>query len=333
MIYFEHSNYLYGLGILLPLVAMWLINRRRQLKALASLGDSRLVKNLVITSPLSIQLTRYALFLLGFSLLIIAAAKPYIMNVDEHARSTSPTDIVFVVDVSKSMYAKDMAPDRLSRAKHLIKEIIGKLNGERVGIVLFAGKASTYAPLTGDYYYLDKLVDNISGDWVSQHGTSLREALKISALIYDQDSKKNKIMCLVTDGEFHDNAIILADSLRKSGIKLFSFGFGTMKGAAVPVNYKPDNEEVEKDRNGHEVISRLHSAELLKIGGNEAKNYFQVADQLNAASLFTARLKAVEDKNISTAPKQYYPLFLMGAIILLIAEICIPQVIKTYKLS
>ncbi len=329
MINFEYVDYLYLAGIIPVLIVIWLLSKRRELKLLASVGEEKLVKNLIFASPLYIQVLRYALFLVAFFLLITALARPYVMDNYEQKKNRAATDLVFVVDVSKSMYVKDMAPDRLSRARHLITEITAQLDNEQIGVVLFAGKASTYIPLTDDYYYADKAVDAISSGLVSQQGTSLREALKISGLIYGPDNKKTKIMCLLSDGEFHDNnAFGMADSLRKSGIKLFSFGFGTVNGGEVPLTYSADNDAVERDMNGRPVTSHLHKKELLRITGNRANNYIQVADQLSAASIFTRQLKEIEYSNVSRVPKQYYHFFLFAAFILLSAELCIPQTLR-----
>src|ERR1700710_2119319 len=109
MMYFERSGYLFLIGILLVLILAWLLNQSRQIKISALLGERRLVKNLAISSPLPVQIVKYSLFLLGLLFMIIGLAKPYILGVNQHSRNMSPTDVVFVVDVSKSMYVKDVA--------------------------------------------------------------------------------------------------------------------------------------------------------------------------------------------------------------------------------
>jgi Ca-activated chloride channel homolog len=335
MMYFERSDYLFLIGILLVLILAWLLNQSRQIKISALLGERRLVKKLAISSPLPVQIAKYSLFLLGLLFMIIGLAKPYVLGVNQHSRNMSPTDIVFVVDVSKSMYVKDVAPDRISRARHLVQDIIGQLSSEQVGIVLFSGKANTYMPLTDDYYYVKKSVDAISGDLVVQKGTSLQEALRISSLIYGSDVKKTKVMCLISDGEFHDgNAIAIADSIRKSGIKLFCFGMGTVEGAEVPATYSPVEEEFERDKNNNSpIISHMHPEELARIAGNKPNTYFQTADKLNAASLFADQLRNLEFSEVTTTPKPYYSLFLLIALIFLIAEACIPQVVKPHNVN
>jgi len=334
MIYFENNNYLYLSGIVILLIIMWLLNQRRIDRTSGLIGESKLVVNIAISSPLIIRVLKYGLYLLAFLSLIFALAGPYIMGVDEKTKNMSPTDIVFVVDVSKSMYVKDLAPDRLSRAKRLIKEIIDQLSSEEVGIILFAGKANTYMPLTADYYSFDKSVDAISADLVVQKGTSLNEALKIAGLIYSTDAKRTKVMCLLTDGEFHDtNYLSVADSLRKTGIKMFSFGLGTPAGGAVPADFNPNNEDVEKGVNSEAIFSQLHPAELVKITGNHPENYIQVADKGNAAPLFIGQLKKIEYNEVVRKPKPYFGWLIFTAFLLLVTEICIPPIIKAKKVS
>ena len=334
MIYFDNNNYLYLSGIIIILIVMWLLNQRRIRIISGLIGEQKLVDKIAISSPLSIRVLKYGIYLLAFLSMIIALAGPFILGVDEKTKNMSPTDIVFVVDVSKSMYVKDLAPDRLSRAKRLIREILDQLSSEQVGVVLFAGKANTYMPLTADYYYVNKTVDAISADLVEEKGTSLTEALKIGGLIYSTDAKKTKIMCLLTDGEFHDSGYLkVADSLRKTGIKLFSFGIGTTAGGSVPLDYNPNNEEYEKGIDNSAILSQLHPQELIRITGNHPENYIQVADKANAASLFTGQLKKIEYNEVVRTPKPYFGLLLLAAFLLLVTDVCIPPIVKDKKVS
>ncbi len=332
MIQFEHTGYLYWTGIIPVLILMWLINKRRQVKSSALLGESRLVKNLTISSPVYVQVIKYALFLLSVLALIIAWARPFGMDVDTSNKAPAATDLIFLVDVSKSMYVKDMAPDRLSRARRLMKEMVNQLGSEQVGIVLFAGNAATYVPLTDDHYYINRMVDSISGNLMTRPGTSLREALKISALAYGMNNKRTKVLCLISDGEFHDhNAFTLADSLRKSGVNIFSLGFGTEAGGEVPAGYGVNNDTSEKDENGRVIISHLEPQPLLKITGNRSNNYFALTDTTNTLPLFMSQLRVIESSGYSVSPKQYAGEFLLLAVLLLMAEFCIPQVLKITK--
>lgn len=336
MMYFEQYSYLYLIGIIPILIILWLLNQKRLSNITASIGETWLVKRIAIASPLYLQITKYGLYLIAILLLIASLARPYILGIDEQTKNMSPTDVVFVVDVSKSMYVKDVAPDRLSRAKRLIKDILDQLTSEQVGVVVFAGKASTFIPLTNDFYYVSKAVDGISADLVSEKGTSLSQALKISSLIYRPitKEKRTKVMCLISDGEFHDdNVISLADTIRRSGINMFTFGFGTPKGGEVPLTTSTYNDETERGADNQVIISQLHPDILFKIAGNKPANYIQVADKFNAASLFVQQLKRIEYNDVVKTPKQFFGLFLLVAFIILVLETCIPQIIKPVKIS
>ena len=332
--YFEQNSYLYLLGIIPVFIVLWLLNQKRLSNITASIGETWLVKRIAIASPLYLQITKYLLYLIAVLLLIASLARPYILGIDEQTKNMSPTDVVFVVDVSKSMYVKDVAPDRLSRAKRLMKDILDQLTSEQVGVVVFAGKANTFIPLTNDYYYASKAIDGVSADLVSEKGTSLRQALKISSLIYSPKEKRTKVMCLISDGEFHDdNVISLADTIRRSGINMFTFGFGTPKGGEVPLTTSAYNDETERGADNQAIISQLHPEMLFKIAGNKPGNYIQVADKFNAASLFVQQLKRVEYNDVVKSPKQFFGLFLLVAFIILVLETCIPQIIKPVKIS
>lgn len=334
MIYFDNSSYFYLTGVVVLLIILWLLNQRRVKRISSYIGERKLVDKIAIQSPISIQILKYGLYLLAFLCLIFAMAGPYIMGVNEQTKNMSPTDVVFVVDVSKSMYVKDLAPDRLSRAKRLIKEIIDQLSSEEVGIVLFAGKANTYMPLTGDYYYVTKSVEAIAGDLVEQKGTSLNEALKISGLIYNTTQKKTKVMCLLSDGEFHDtNYQPVADSLRKSGIKLFTFGLGTTTGGSVPLDYNPNNEEFEKGKDNAAILSQMHPEELVKLVGNHPENYIPVTGKANAAAVFISQLKKIEYNEVVKTPKPFYGWLLLAGFVILFIEASIPPIVKSKKIS
>ncbi len=331
---FEQNSYLYLTVIIPVLIVLWLLNQKRLSNITASIGETWLVKRIAISSPLYLQITKYGLYLLAILLLIASLARPYILGIDEQTKNMSPTDVVFVVDVSKSMYVKDVLPDRLSRAKRLMKDIIDQLTSEQVGVVVFAGKASTFIPLTNDYYYATKTIEGVSADLVPESGTSLKQALKISSLIYDPKGKRTKVLCLISDGEFHDdNAISFADTLRRSGINMFTFGFGTPKGGEVPLTTSSFNDDNERGVDGQPIISQLHPDNLFKIAGKRPENYFQVVDKFNASSLFVQQLKRVEYNDVVKTPKQFFGLFLLVAFIILVLETCIPQIIKPVKIS
>jgi Ca-activated chloride channel family protein len=321
MICFEHSGYLWLMSIMLLHAALWVYNRRRHLRTLALLGEPKLVAPLLIRPAPILSAAKGLLFFLAFALLIIALAQPYRVAFGRSIRQLSAADIIFVVDVSKSMYVQDVAPDRLSRARHTLSAIIGRLNGEQGALEVFAGAGYVYVPLTDDYLYLHKAVDSISGSLVAQQGTSLQEALRTCALIFDPGSRRRKVVCLFSDGDFHDpGAFRLADSIRRRGILLFAFGFGTTNGGQVPLSDLPGDAVAEKDSHGRAITSRLQPLSLQRITGRQPGYYFEVSDNAAAASLFLARLKEIEFAGGATTRSSLTALFLAAGLVLLILE-------------
>lgn len=327
MMYFENHNYLYGLGIVPVVVLLWFLSRYRQKRIMHLLGDRHLISNLIVTSPLYLQIVKLVLQVLVFTLLVFALAQPYSIKKIRVKNELAPTDIVFVVDVSKSMYVNDMAPNRLSRAKRLMKDILQQLKNEQVGVVLFAGKAGTFVPLTNDYNYVNSSIESISGSLIDQQGTSLREAFKISKLLFDPNTKSNKIICLLSDGEFHDKGEKETKELfKKSNIQVFAFGFGTKLGGEVPVDFSPTSS-FEKNSSGEPIISYLHQKELTNITGSPLQ-YIEVSDNAMAAKLFVKKLAKMKESTFAQSHKPLSAIFLGITLFLLIIEISIPQIVK-----
>jgi Ca-activated chloride channel family protein len=323
MINFENANYLY-FGFAIPvIIAAYLLNRRRQSKAKLKIGDKRLVDNLIIGARDPISFFKFALVLFAFIALIIALANP-VSRIETNRVDATDTEIVFVVDASKSMLAADVAPSRLQQVQSFILQTVKQLNGEQVGMVLFAGKASPYLPFTKDYAYVASATKAISNNLVLMQGTSLKDALKISSLFFNSNDRNLKVLCILSDGESHSSGFEkVSDSLRKTGINLFAVGAGTARGAVLTEEKPGGSESPKKDRNGLPVISHLNEENLLRITGNNSRNYFSLSDKETAETAFVGNLKALEYK---TPKKDWdvkgnFQLFLLIALILMILEV------------
>lgn len=328
MISLENTSYL-SLTLLVPVfIALWFVFRYRENKKVNSIGDKSLIYSITKRTPRYIQFAKFFLIITSSLLLIIALCEPYISSSLVKVKDSSSTDVVFLIDVSKSMYAKDIAPNRLRRGQRLIDEIVKDFTKEQIGMVVFAGKAGAYVPLTDDYIYFRNALKSVSGKLIGQPGTSLEEALKISGLLFDRTAKRNKVLCIISDGEFHDKkAFVAADKLRKANIKIIALGIGTLKGAPVPADFE-DSGINQNTTNGTPIISRLHQRELLRITGNNNLNYIEVVSRPNASIAFNKRLAELETVSYSNIHKPLFDLFMLLAIILLLVEICIPNVLE-----
>lgn len=183
-------------------------------------------------------------------------------------------DVVFAIDVSKSMDAQDIAPSRLDKAKNIIFQMVDKLGGDRVGVVLFAGEAYTMLPLTSDYESVKSSIQNVTTDLIGMQGTHVEAAIAESALSLQNKSATGKVIVLLSDGEDHEegkgNAVDIANSY---GIQIMSVGIGTEKGSPIP-DYKQGIEQGNVlDENGDVVISRREDSVLKELSDETQAKY------------------------------------------------------------
>jgi Ca-activated chloride channel family protein len=323
MIYFENISYLY-LGCLIPVMLIaYVLDRSRQSKARSKIGDKKLVNNLITGSLGWLSPLKFVLLVLAFAAFVIALANPLAVVETSASSDLAKTEIVFAVDASKSMLAADVAPNRLQQVQNFILQTIDGLNGEQVGLVIFAGKASPYSPLTTDYSYTASAIKSISNNLVLRQGTSLTDALKISASFFNPKNTNAKVLCILSDGESHSGGFEKAsDFLRKTGINIFAFGAGTITGATLTDPDANGAATAKKDNSGAPIISRLNEENLLRITNNTAR-YFRLTDNETAKTAFINELKKLENNSLQKQPgtKSYFRVFLVTGLILLILEL------------
>jgi Ca-activated chloride channel family protein len=202
---------------------------------------------------------------LAFTCIAIALVNPKIGTKLETVKREG-VDIVFAVDVSKSMLAEDVAPNRLEKSKQLVTQIINNLASDRVGIIAYAGKAFPQLPITTDYASAKMFLQNMNTDMLSSQGTAIKDAIELSKTYFDDEEQTNRVLIIISDGEDHsDGAASVAEEAAKEGIKIFTIGVGDVKGGPIPIkrngivlNYKKDNE-------GETVITRLNEDTLKEI--------------------------------------------------------------------
>ena len=211
------------------------------------------------------------LFIILF--LCIALANPKI-GTELKSINREGVDIVFAIDVSKSMLAEDVAPNRLTRSKRIISEIINSLSSDRVGIVAYAAQAIPQVPLTTDFASVKNFLQIIDTDMLSSQGTSIDSALNLSVNFFDQNSDTNRVLILISDGEDHDD---IPDSLIKliseNNINLITIGIGQEAGTTIPIKIDGTIDSYKKDSNGDVVITKRDSDILLKIASSSKGEY------------------------------------------------------------
>lgn len=210
---------------------------------------------------------------IGISFLIISLVNPK-MGTKLKTVKREGVDIVFALDVSKSMLAEDIAPNRLEKSKQIISKTIEKLGSDRVGVIVYAGNAYPLLPITTDHAASKMFLQNANPDMVSSQGTAINEALELAKTYYNNDEQTNRFLVILSDGEDHEeNTIELAEQMSAEGIKVYTVGVGTEKGAPIPMKSNGRLMGYKKDRQGEVVITQRHS-EILKDVAAKADGFY-----------------------------------------------------------
>jgi len=299
--------YFIAIAVLIFAFVMVLIWKKRKQKQFA---DANLLDKLSPERSTFKSILKILFIGLGLSFLIIALVNPK-MGTKLKTIKREGVDIVFALDVSKSMLAQDIAPSRLAKAKQIISKTINNLGSDRVGIIIYAGNAYPLLPITTDQAAAKMFLQNASPDMVSSQGTAINEALKLAKTYYDNDEQTNRFLILISDGEDHneDNTTI-TNELAKEGIKVYTIGIGTTKGGPIPMKIGNRLTGYKKDRKGEVVITKLHDDILKQIasegkgkylyGSNTTKTVGYIVNMLN-----NAQKKEFETKQFSDYRDQF----------------------------
>jgi len=215
---------------------------------------------------------KFFLILLALTFLILGIANPQIGSELKTVKRKG-VEVIIALDVSNSMLAEDINPNRLTRAKRAISKLINDLNGNNIGMIVFAGEAYVQLPVTSDYASAKMFLNSINTDMVNVQGTAIGSAIELAEESFTKDNDKNKALIIITDGENHeDDAIKLAEEVNKKGIVISTIGLGSTKGTPIPVVDKFGRKDYRRDNEGKVVMTKLNEDLLTKIavsGGGE----------------------------------------------------------------
>ncbi len=260
----DEKKYLYLLFILPLVVLVFLFNLYWKTKKQREFGDLEMVKRLSPESSVFKPVLKLGVLLLALTGLILGLVNPKIGTKMETVKREG-IDIVFAVDVSKSMLSEDVAPNRLDKSKQIVSQIINQLGSDRIGIVAYAGSAFPVLPITTDYSVAKMFLQSMNTDMVSSVGTSFNEAIKLSSTYFD-DKKTSKLLIMISDGEDHnEGAEEAAEEANKLGIKIITIGVGTEKGGTIPLKRNGIVEGFKRDGNNEVVITKLVPESLTAI--------------------------------------------------------------------
>ena len=282
----DEKIWFWVLGVIPVIALFFLILQIWKHKSQSNFADKMLLKRLSPNTSLFKSILKLVVLSLAFASLAIALVNPKIGTKLETVKREG-VDIVFAIDVSKSMLAEDIAPNRLEKAKQLVTQIINNLASDRVGIIAYAGKAFPQLPITTDYAAAKMFLQNMNTDMLSSQGTAINEAIKLAKTYYDDEEQTNRVLIIISDGEDHsDEAASVAEEANEEGIRIFTIGVGDVKGGPIPEKRNGIVLNYKKDNNGETVITRLNE-EILKSIASKAngvyingKNTNELVDQI-----------------------------------------------------
>jgi len=318
----EKKYFIYFIAIAILLVAYFLVYlwKKRKQKQFA---DLNLLDKLSPERSTFKSILKILLVTLGLSFLIIALVNPK-MGTKLKTIKREGVDVVFALDVSKSMLCEDIAPSRLEKAKQIISKTIDNLGSDRVGILIYAGSAYPLLPITTDQAAAKMFLQSANPDMVSSHGTAINEALKLAKTYYDNEEQTNRFLVLISDGEDHsESGNIITQELAKEGIKIYTIGVGTAKGGPIKMKIGNSFLGYKKDRKGETVITKMHDDILKQIatdangayiyGNNTETSVDKITNVLN-----NAQKKEFETKQFSDYKDQFQWFVALGLLFLLL---------------
>ena len=319
----ENPKYFYLLALIPILVVLFLFNLVWKRKKQAQFSDLELFKKLSPEKSTFKPVLKIVVLSLAFACLVIALVNPK-MGTKMETVKRQGIDIVFALDISKSMLAEDIAPNRLEKTKQLVSQIINELGNDRVGIVGYAGSAYPVLPMTTDYGIAKMYLQSMNTDMVSSQGTAINDALKLSVDYFDI-KETSKLIILVSDGEDHgdgaDEAIAMA---KDKNVRIFSIGVGTEKGAMIPIKDNRGNIiSYKKDQNGDNVITKMYPETLKSISDKTKAKYINGSNTKEVVEAVKSQLDKIEktefeSQQIADFESQYQWFLGLGFLLLLV---------------
>ncbi|HSD63800.1 MAG TPA: VWA domain-containing protein [Ignavibacteriaceae bacterium] len=330
MFRFAHPEYLNALYLIPVLIFLfWYLDRNRK-RLLDRFADKKLHRILLPDFSGFKNWFKFSLILFALVLLIFAAANPQVGTRVQEVKQTG-IDVFIALDVSRSMLAEDIKPDRLDKAKYQISSLINKLRGDRIGLIIFAGEAYIQFPLTTDYSAANLFLSAVDVNSVPQQGTAIASAIELAVKSFDYKTSTQKVIVIITDGEDHEGDIMQAvQGAKDKSIKIYTIGLGSVTGVPIPV-YNAQGQQVDykKDENGNIVLTKLDENILKQIASAGDGKYFLGSTYEDYLDRIYSDLSSLEKsefgvRKVTDYEDRFY-YFLAPAIILLLIEFFVTE--------
>lgn len=326
----ESPEYFFLFFLPILVLGLFFFFGKRKNTILAKIGDFETLQRLLVNKPDSRSLAKILFFSLGLSFLIIGLINPQ-WGTKRKMETRKGIDLIIAMDVSNSMLAMDILPNRLERAKKMVTDLISEIKGNRIGLIVFAGNAYLQVPLTTDYSALDLTLSGIQTELIPTQGTEIGEVFQLTQQSFDQESKKNKALIIITDGENHDDkALELARTAGKDGLKIFSIGIGTDNGGYIPDFYR-GLQDYKRDENGTPILTKLNKKmiEDLSSAGDGASFFISGNQDDQVVKAIANKLESIEKKEFETATfsdyESYFQIFILLSFFIFFIESLLPH--------
>jgi len=325
----EHIAYFWML-LAIPVTALviwlWLRWRKRSLKVFGSQKQVQaLLPGLSTTRPW------LKWFFLACVLLFATGAlvNPKVGSKMEEVQRRG-VDVVFAIDVSKSMLAEDVIPNRIERARQLVSSVIDQMKSDRVGIVVYAGKAYPQLPITTDYGAARMFLQSVNTDIVPSQGTAIAEAIDLSVQYFDDDLETNRVLFIISDGENHEEGLESAyEKAAEENVIIHTIGLGTSSGGPIPEKRNGRVVGYKTDRKGNTVVTRLDENTLQKIAEVNNGSYFLARDTRKTVAHIREKIDEIEKSEIEARVfseyRDQFQWFLAAAMLFLLVYITFPE--------
>lgn len=331
MFRFEHPEYLYALLLIPVLVAAaaWSLQRRR--RTLRQLGESGSLQRMMPEWSAARQWTRWGILWLALIMLIVGWANPQ-WGTKRQKVIRKAADIILALDISQSMLTEDIAPNRMEVAKRFGSQLLESLQGERIGLIVFAGSAYTQTPITTDYGALDLFIKSSSPGQAPYQGTAIGSAIELAGRLFQTGQTNHKALVVLTDGETHDeDALAKARDAREQGMLIFTVGVGTETGGFV-VEQVNGQKVFKKDNSGEPVKSQVNVEMLQELAAEGGGQYFPLNNPRSVAEGIRKAVGQLDrremEERVYDEYQSYFQYFIGAGLLLLMLEFFLPALMQ-----
>ena len=302
------------------IAAYWVYSIRKR-KQLEAFGDPELMEQLMPNASRVRPTVKFAIVMVALTLLIIAAARPQ-FGQSERTEKRQGIEAIVALDISNSMLAEDVAPNRLDRAKQMLSKLMDNMVNDKVGLVVFAGDAFVQLPITCDYVSAKMFLNSIKPELIKTQGTAIGAALSTSIRCFGEQSDASRAIILITDGENHeDDAVAVAKRAKEEGIQVIVVGIGKPEGSPIPL---PGTNNFIKDRQGNVVVSRLNEEMCREIAQAGGGMYVRCDNTNTATKAIQKELDKLSTQEIETQVytdyNEQFQSFALIALLLLVID-------------